>query len=207
MSSTKAFVEGLTRGRISLDAVHLCVDMQRVFSEPTPWTTPWMESVRPRVHAIASAKPARTIFTRFITAAHPGDGAGVWADYWTHWSSLTRANLDPRLLELLPELDALTPPAQVVDKYVYSPWRTSELPDRLTQMMCRTLVVTGGESDVCVLASVLGAVDRGYRVVVVTDALCSSSDETHDAVMTIYGTRYGHQIELVTCDEVLEAWE
>jgi hypothetical protein len=35
--------------------------------------------------------------------------------------------------------------------------------------------VGGVGTDVCVLAAVLGAVDRGYRVVVPTDALCSSS--------------------------------
>lgn len=32
-------------------------------------------------------------------------------------------------------------------------------------------------------AAVLGAVDRGYRVVLVTDAICSSADQTHDALM------------------------
>ena len=36
-----------------------------------------------------------------------------------------------------------------------------------------TLVVTGGETDICVLATVLGAVDRGFRVVLVSDAICS----------------------------------
>ena len=36
----------------------------------------------------------------------------------------------------------------------------------------------------CVLATVIGAVDHGYRViVVVTDAVCSSSDEGHDAML------------------------
>jgi nicotinamidase-related amidase len=66
--------------------------------------------------------------------------------------------------------------------------------------------VSGGETDVCVLATVLGAVDRGYRVVVATDALCSSSDETHDAMMTLYHNRYGQQVETVTTDIILENW-
>jgi len=70
-----------------------------------------------------------------------------------------------------------------------------------------TLVVTGGETDVCVLATVLGAVDLGYRTVLVTDALCSSSDDTHDALMTLYRKRYGYQIETVTTDVALAGWE
>jgi nicotinamidase-related amidase len=49
-----------------------------------------------------------------------------------------------------------------------------------------TLVVTGGETDICVLATVLGAVDRGFRVVLVSDAICSSADQTHDALMELY---------------------
>ena len=39
---------------------------------------------------------------------------------------------------------------------------------------------SGSETDVCVLATVLDAVDIGYRVIVVRDAICSSSDEGHD---------------------------
>jgi nicotinamidase-related amidase len=50
-------------------------------------------------------------------------------------------------------------------------------------------------------------VDRGYRVVIPTDALCSSSDRTHDALLTLYRERYGQQVETVTTDELLEAWK
>jgi Isochorismatase family len=42
-----------------------------------------------------------------------------------------------------------------------------------------SLIVSGSETDVCVLATVL-AVDIGFRVIVVRDAVCSSSDEGHD---------------------------
>ena len=69
-----------------------------------------------------------------------------------------------------------------------------------------TVVVSGSETDICVLATVLGAVDRGFRVVVATDALCSSSDETHDAMMLLYARRYGQQVETAGTAEILEAW-
>jgi len=59
-----------------------------------------------------------------------------------------------------------------------------------------TVVVSGAETDVCVLATVLGAVDLGFRVVIVQDALCSSSDTGHDALMTMYRTRFHGQIDL-----------
>ena len=69
-----------------------------------------------------------------------------------------------------------------------------------------TLVITGGETDVCVLATMLGAIDWGFRVILVTDALCSSADETHDAMMNIYLNRFGEQVETVTTETILESW-
>ena len=78
--------------------------------------------------------------------------------------------------------------------------------DRLRRRGVDTLVITGAETDVCVLAAVLGAVDRGYRVVLPTDALCSSSDRTHDALLTLYRERYGMQVETATTEMVLAAW-
>jgi nicotinamidase-related amidase len=66
--------------------------------------------------------------------------------------------------------------------------------------------VSGGETDVCVLSTVLGAIDRGYRVVVVTDALCSSSDAAHDASLDVYHMRFGQQVETASAELVLDAW-
>ncbi len=68
-----------------------------------------------------------------------------------------------------------------------------------------TLIVTGRESDVCVLATVLNGIDDGYRVVLVTDALCSSSDAGHDDLMTLFGVRFSLQVELTTAEAVLAA--
>jgi len=63
--------------------------------------------------------------------------------------------------------------------------------------------VSGSETDVCVLASVLAAIDRGYRVIVVRDGVCSSSDATHDALIALYTKRFDVQLELVGATEVL----
>ena len=69
-----------------------------------------------------------------------------------------------------------------------------------------TLVITGSETDVCVLATVLGSVDRGYRVILGSDALCSVSDPMHDAALALYRERFSQQIETASIDEILENW-
>jgi nicotinamidase-related amidase len=110
------------------------------------------------------------------------------------------------MIELVPELAELVPPAYIVDKRVYSPWMDSALNDLLLERGIDTLVVTGGETDVCVFATVLGAIDRGYRILIVTDAVCSSSDASHDASTDVYRSRHGQQVEIATAAQILDAW-
>ena len=188
-------------------SVHLCVDMQRIFSTEGPWPTPWMERVLPTVARIVERFPERTVFTRFITPERPEDMPGTWRQYYERWRQTTRQFLDPRMLELMPPLGRFAPPATVIDKPVYSAFAGHRLADHLRQRGADTLVVTGSETDVCVLATVLGAVDLGYRVVIPADAVCSSSDATHDALLTVYRQRFGQQVEAATAAQILDAWQ
>jgi nicotinamidase-related amidase len=165
-----------------------------------------MDRTLPLIAEIAKVLAARTVFTRFIPPATPEDMPGRWRRYYDRWREVTRERLDLRLLDLVPPLDSLAPPALVVDKPVYSPFAGWRLPAMLREREADALVVTGAETDVCVLATVLGAVDHGYRVVLVTDAVCSSSDAGHEALLTLYRERFSEQIEAATAEEVLSAW-
>src|SRR3954467_12689954 len=183
--------------------IHLCVDMQRLFSAEGPWPTPWMDRVLPVVTELASRHPDRTVFTRFIPPERTTHMPGVWQRYYTRWKAATREHLDPALLELLPPLAKLCPPATVIDKTRYSAFIGSQLVEHLSAREADGLIVTGSETDVCVLATVLGAVDRGYRVILVRDAVCSSSDAGHDAMMELYHCRYAEQIETADVATIL----
>jgi nicotinamidase-related amidase len=187
-------------------SVHLCIDMQRLFTAEGPWPTPWMERVLPTVVRIAERFPERTVFTRFLPPLQPDDMPGAWKRYYRKWRDTTRDRLDPRLVELVPELARLVPQAQVIDKTRYSAFALTTLAAHLQERGADALVITGSETDVCVLATVLSAVDRGYRVVLVTDGVCSVSDAGHDCLLTIYRGRYSEQIEAADSKAVLAAW-
>jgi nicotinamidase-related amidase len=199
-------LEQLRFGPLTDRAVHLCVDMQNLFALETPWHTPWMLRVLPVVTRIAQEHRRKTIFTRFVPPERPDQMPGTWQRYYEHWCDLTLERIDSHWLDLVAPLAALTPPAEIVDKRLYSPFSESRLPDLLRRRGTDALIITGAETDVCVLAAVLDAVDLGYRVVLVTDAICSSSDATHDALLTLYRNRFGQQIETITSETLLACW-
>jgi nicotinamidase-related amidase len=184
---------------------HLCVDMQRMFAEDTPWRVPWLERISPQVLELAGRSPASTIFTRFVPPRHGGDIPGRWQDYYKKWWMMTGDHLAPEMVDIVPALAALMPPARQFDKRTYSPWVDGRLHAVLQFERVRSLVITGGETDVCVLATTLGAIDLGYRVLLLTDALCSGADNTHDASLELLGDRFSVQLELMTTEEFLRA--
>jgi nicotinamidase-related amidase len=196
----------LRYGALDEGCVHLCVDMQRMFAAKTSWHVPWMARVLPVVARLVAAHPERTIFTRFIPALEPGQDTGMWRSYYTRWANMTVAELGTEMIDLVPELGRFGPPAKTFDKHVYSPWIGTDLHQQLRDKSITTLVISGGETDVCVQATVMGAIDWGFRTVLVTDAVCSSSDEAHDALMEFYHGRLGEQLEIATAENVLSNW-
>jgi len=196
---------GLSFGPLGEDWVHICVDMQTMFEAETAWRAAWMPRVLPSVVALVEVAPERTLFTRFIPPREGAEVRGTWRRYYSRWEMMTRDRLDPAMIELVPPLQKFVPPARVFDKLVYSPWFDGRLWAQLSRLAVDTVVVSGTETEVCVLATVMGTIDHGYRVIIATDAICSSADSTHDAMLQIYHSRFGMQVETATTLEIVEA--
>ncbi|GAN98518.1 isochorismatase hydrolase [Komagataeibacter xylinus NBRC 13693] len=182
--------------------LHVCVDMQNMFRMKTPWHAPWLAHILPNVVAIVRRYPDNTVFTRFVPPRHAADAPGAWRAYYEHWHQMTRAELDPALVELVPELSALASPGTVFDKSSYSAWRSPAFRDHVRRYDPVSIVLTGGETDVCVLFTALEALDRGYRTVIVSDAVYSSVDETHDSTIDFYAKRFTNQLLTVSAKEL-----
>jgi nicotinamidase-related amidase len=198
---------GSTQTPPGANAVHLCIDMQNLFAPGGPWATPWMEKALPHIKRVAAHSPERTVFTRFIPPANASEANGMWRAYYRKWSTVTRDRLNPDLMELVPELLGFVPPASVIDRMVYSAFGGGRLLGFLTKHHVDTLIISGGETDVCVLSTVLSAVDLGYRVILVEGALCSSSDESHAAILGLYRQRFDIQVSVADVEHILCLWK
>ncbi len=184
---------------------HLCVDMQLLFSPGEAWGLPWLPQVLPRIVRLCEADPPAPSSP---ASSRRSDPARAPADGEPTTSAGPISALEGRgrdLIELWPELAGFAPPATVVDTPVYSPWLGSDLRARLEAAGIDTVLITGGETDISVLSTVLGAIDWGYRTILVTDCVCSASDEAHDAMLDLFSKRYSQHVETAPIEEVLEA--
>lgn len=177
-----------------------------MFAERTPWHVPWLVRVSPTILRMARAFPSRTVFTCFTQPVCATEAPGTWRRYYERWNEFTGEKLAPQLLALLPEFLELIPPAVVIDKRFYSPFTERQFHQFLQSRHIDSIVVTGGETDVCVLATVLDAIDLGYRVVVASDALYSVSDQAHENLLQHYSKRFQQQIEVASSEAILDAW-
>lgn len=199
-------IEGLRFGAIGKRAVHACIDMQRLFAEGTEWASPVVHAIEPKVSRICAQAPHRTLFTRFLTPERAEDAQGQWQIYYRHWKSVLAGNLGPDRLDLLPPLRRFVPPARVIDKYVHSAFEAPEFQQALGDLDADTIIFTGVETDVCVLATALTAVDRGYRTILISDAIASSSPPGHRSALDDIYPRFDQQVELIDTNALLKAW-
>jgi nicotinamidase-related amidase len=181
-------------------------DMQRLFGETTPWQAPRFGAILPTVERLVAARPADTVFTRFLTPSTPEAATGRWRDYYRRWSAVTLREMDAAMLELAPPLSRFVPPAEICDKTTYSAFESEAFRQAVARRRPRALALCGTETDVCVLATALAAIDRGLGVILIEDALTSSSDSAHGAVLEALAPRLPEQIERTTAAALLARW-
>jgi nicotinamidase-related amidase len=200
-------ITGLKFGPIGAGAIHLCVDMQLMFAVGTKWATPAIWDAVPAIKLICARFAGNTVFTRFICAKDLSETAGQWTRFYAESTSMLCSAMDPAMLGLLPELQEFSPPAAIIDRPVFSAFASPELRKILMERATHTLIISGVETDVCVLATTLSAVDFGYRVILVRDALASSNAEGQQAALNAVFPRFDQQIELIDSETLLNSWQ
>jgi nicotinamidase-related amidase len=177
--------------------------MQNLVTEAGPWETPWSARVLPSIVALCERYRDRTIFTRFIPPMKAEDVPGAWRDLYRKWPEVTGQHISKDLLNLMAPLNTFVPPALVIDKMTYSAFSNPQLAAQLQEWRVNSLIISGVETEVCVLATTLTAIDLGFKVIIPIDAVCSSADPGHDAQITIFRSRFSQQIKAVQSSELL----
>ncbi|WP_163873284.1 cysteine hydrolase family protein [Rhizobium laguerreae] len=196
----------MATGPLLNKTLHVVIDMQRLFAEETAWHTPAIAGILPNVVALSKARPAETVFARFMVPQNAESATGRWKTYYRRWSSVTLDELDGAMLELVAPLSAIAGPGSIVDKQTYSVFGSPEFTARLQGSGTDTLIFSGVETDVCVYASVLDAVDAGYRVILAEDAVASGDMKAHAMVIKMLAPRLSEQIEILSTEAILNLW-
>lgn len=200
-------VRALPFGPLGREAVHLCIDMQRLFAEKTDWHTPGVADVTPAIFRISQHAPERAIYTRFRAPDRIEDAQGQWQTYYQRWQSVLADRNEDDLYGLVPELRPFTPPGHLLDKYGFSAFDSPELETMLNRLGAKTLILTGVETDVCVLSTLFAAIDHGYRIVLVEDAIASSDPASHEATLAHVIPRFDRQVEVTDTQSLLLQWQ
>ncbi|MEX2200578.1 MAG: cysteine hydrolase [Dongiaceae bacterium] len=199
--------KALKFGPLGRDTVHVCVDMQRLFGEETQWHTRDLTGILKNTGRLIAHAPARTIFTRFRTPNTADAAPGQWRHYYRRWDKVLASRLPEEMFGVMPDLAGFVPPAVEIDKTTYNAFETPAFRQALDRLKPQALIFSGVETDVCVLATLLAAVDRGYRSVVARDAVASGNAAGHRAALEMVIVRYDMQIEIADTADILAQWQ
>jgi nicotinamidase-related amidase len=93
-----------------------------------------------------------------------------------------------------------------VRKHGYDAFHGTPLDGALRARGVTSLVVTGTLTDICVLASIVGAFNREYRVTVVEDAVATLWPEIQRATLDIIGRAFGRVVSSKDIVSEVTAW-
>src|SRR5215510_8079186 len=143
-------------------AMHIVIDMQRLFADHPDWKVKDIGRIRAEVTWLAEHKPGRTLWTRFIPAQNAETAKGAWRKYYEQWPTATLDGGGADYVDLLLEHRTLAGHAARFDKTTFSAFGNEKLVDALTASGTETLILSGVETDVCVWATALDAIDAGF---------------------------------------------
>ncbi|NQW11080.1 MAG: cysteine hydrolase [Alphaproteobacteria bacterium] len=189
-------------GPIEGPVLHAAIDMQVMFDHGTEWASPAVRQALPGAMALTQARPRQTVLTRFLPPHRPDAAPGRWRFYYERWRDICLDKMDPSLAAVVTPLAAVGCP--ILDKAGHSAFDAPSFRRRVEGI--ETLILSGVETDVCVLATALDAVDAGLRVIVAADAVASASEAGHRATLDAVLSRFDRQVEIATVAAILDGW-
>jgi nicotinamidase-related amidase len=189
----------------------IVIDMHRGSIEP-PGTVfvPGGAEIVPAVSRLLERTRAAGVPVIFIVHQTRPDGADARSPFWLEAESV--GTLYPNVREQVvgspwTELaDGLRRDTRdhVLPKKRYGAFSGNDLAFLLKNLQIETLVLTGVETEICVLATAYHAFNDDYRVVVASDGTAGLEPELADAALEIIAREVGW---VASCDEIGTALE
>jgi len=216
MDRTEAFEEALklAPGKTAL----LVVDMQRAFLDPgEAMDVPSARDIVPQVQTLLDlfrGKRLPVVFTEFtysetvpvlVGLLHPEHrraAPGAPRGFGKPSSSCLEGEANVRVV---PDL-APQPGELVVTKHYYDGFNGTTLDAALRARGVTYLVLTGTMTDICVLATVIGGMNREYRMTVVEDATATLWPEIQRATLDIIRRAYARVLTTKQIAEEIGRW-
>ena len=216
MDRAEAFEEALklAPGKTAL----LVVDMQRAFLDPgEAMEVPPARDIVPQIQALLDlfrGKRLPVIFTEFtyseavpvlVGLLHPEHrraAPGAPRGFGKPSSSCLEGEANVRVV---PDL-APRPGELVVTKHYYDGFNGTALDAALRARGVTHLVLTGTMTDICVLGTVIGGMNREYRMTVVEDATATLWPEIQRATLDIIARAYARVLTAKQIAEEIGRW-
>jgi len=181
----------------------LVIDLTRAFTDPAISLGASLDDVIAQTNRVLDAAHAATVpvFLSVVAYEEPGfEDAGIWRLKMAGLSALKAGSpgveLDPRVRRL--------PKDSVVLKKFASFFFGTDLVSRLTAARVDTVIVTGCTTSGCVRATVVDAVQFGFRPIVAREAVGDRSANAHEQSLFDMDAKYA---DVVDVEEVLRYFQ
>ena len=181
----------------------IVIDVNRGFTDPASPLVCDLDGVVAAIRRVLDVARGAGIPVAFTTVSYDDAGKQTAAafidkipalltlDAGTHW-----VEIDPRIA---PRDDE-----PVLNKLFASAFFGTALSSFLTANHCDSLIVTGASTSGCVRATVVDAIQHGYRPIVPREAVGDRNPEAHAANLYDIETKYG---DVVSVDELIAQLE
>jgi nicotinamidase-related amidase len=193
------------------DSAVLVIDMHRGSIEP-PGTVfvPDGDAIVPALARLLDRARSAGVPVIYVVHQIRPDGSDARNPFWLEapsvgdlYPNVREQVIGSRWTELADGLE-LRPGDHLVPKKRYGAFSGNDLAFLLKNLGVKTLVLTGVETEICILATAYHAFNEDFRVVVVSDATAGLEQDLADAALRIVARELGW---VASGDEVAEALE
>jgi nicotinamidase-related amidase len=177
------------------------IDVNRGFTDPASPLVCDLDDVVDAIGRLLGAFRERSLPIAFTTVAYDEASKQAAAAFIDKIPALLTLEAGSPWVEIDPRIAPL-PSEPVLNKLWASAFFGTPFASFLASHGCDSLVVTGASTSGCIRATVLDALQHGYRPVVPREAVGDRNADAHLANLYDIDTKYG---DVVTVDEVLAA--